>query len=188
MSRKQKSQISLTMPATALRYSPASPSPSASWRSAQSSAQASLPTEIVPRLFISDICAAESAHTLVSLGITHVLSAMCGRVILPPALPLERLQIPLQDSPFSELANFLPSSTSFVSNALRDPNARVLVHCAQGVSRSSSVVCAYLIAKYGWSPEQALQYVKSKYSQADPNPGFVMQLGEYARSLQGAGQ
>jgi len=104
--------------------------------------------------------------------------------MLPPAIPIERLHLPLQDSPFAELADYLPSSTAFVANALRDPNARVLVHCVQGVSRSSSIVCGYLIAKYGWTPERALQFVKSKYSQAEPNPGFIMQLGEYARTLQ----
>lgn len=47
------------------------------------------------------------------------------------------------------------------------------------------MVCAYLIAHYGWTPAQAVHYVKSKRSLADPNPGFVSQLGEYAASLRG---
>ncbi|OBZ65648.1 Dual specificity protein phosphatase 13 isoform A [Grifola frondosa] len=144
------------------------------------------PTEIIPRLYVSDLVAAESASTLVALGITHVVSAMHGRVLFPSGVPLKRLQLPLQDSPFAELADYLPTATAFVANALRDPNARVLVHCMQGVSRSTSVVCAFLIAHYGWTPEQAVAYVKSKRSSAEPNCGFVKQLAEYAQTLKGA--
>ncbi|KZT09688.1 phosphatases II [Laetiporus sulphureus 93-53] len=185
--------ISLSMPPSVL-LSPVTPSPnSSSWHTARTGLsptpqQPCTPTEIVPRLYISDLASAESAASLRAHGITHVLSAMCGRVILPPDVPIKQLQLPLQDSPFAELAEFLPTSTAFVANALRDPNARVLVHCVQGVSRSSSVVCAYLIAEYGWTPDRALQFLLSKYSQAEPNPGFIMQLNEYARSLQGSVQ
>jgi len=53
----------------------------------------------------------------------------------------------------------------------------------EGVSRSTSVVCAFLIAEYGYTPAQAIQYVKSKRRSAEPNMGFVQQLQEYADSL-----
>ncbi|CAL1705355.1 unnamed protein product [Somion occarium] len=145
------------------------------------------PTEVIPRLYLSDISAAENTSTLRSLGITHIVSAMLGLVVIPHGLPVQQLQIPLQDSPFAELAEHLPRTTAFIADALRDPHARVLVHCVQGISRSTSVVCAYLIAVYGWTPAQAVQYIKSKRSLADPNPGFVSQLGEYAASLQRGG-
>ncbi|EKM55098.1 uncharacterized protein PHACADRAFT_255472 [Phanerochaete carnosa HHB-10118-sp] len=109
---------------------------------------------------------------------------MRGSVSLPAAaMPLACLQLPLQDSPFAELAEHLPRATAFITDALQDTRARVLVHCVQGVSRSASVVCAYLIKAYGWTPAQAVQFVKSKRPCTDPNPGFVSQLGEYYESL-----
>ncbi|KAI0647495.1 protein-tyrosine phosphatase-like protein [Trametes meyenii] len=152
------------------------------------------PTEIVPRLYVGDLAAAESPQVLASLGITHVLSAMPGHIALPPSsslphLPphqqLQRFQLPLQDSPFSELAAFLPQTTAWIAAALRDPGARVLVHCAQGVSRSASVAAAFLVAHYGCTPEQAVKLVQAKRPCAQPNPGFVSQLGEYWQSLRG---
>jgi predicted protein tyrosine phosphatase len=149
---------------------------------------ASIPvaSEIIPRLYIADINAAENPAVLRALGITHVLSAMRGTVALPPSSswPLARtMQVQLEDNPFAELAAHLPATTAFVHEALRDPSARVLVHCVQGVSRSASVVCAFLVAQYGWTPAQAVQYVKSKRSIAEPNFGFVGQLQEYADKL-----
>jgi protein-tyrosine phosphatase len=142
------------------------------------------PTEIVPRLFISDLATAESSTIVCRLGITHVLSVLSGSVNLPPTpTPLSWLQLPLTDNPFAELAEHLPRAIAFISDALQDPRACVLVHCAQGISRSASVVCAFLIKEYHYTPEQAVQFVKSRRPHAEPNPGFVMQLKEYANSL-----
>lgn len=140
-------------------------------------------SEIMPRLYVSDLAFAENPAALASLGITHVLSAMRGFVAQPPHLPIHRAQFPLDDLPFSELAAHLPHTTAFLRGALTDPNARVLVHCVEGVSRSTSVVAAYLIAEFGWTTAQAVQYVKSRRRAAEPNFGFVQQLQEYAESL-----
>lgn len=140
-------------------------------------------TEILPNLYISDINVAECHTTLSSLGITHVLSAMSGTVHIPPTLPIHKLQVPLLDTPFAELAAFLPNTTDFLTDALRDKNAKVLVHCVKGVSRSASVISAYLIAKHGWTTDQAVNYIRSKRMNAQPNRGFISQLDEYARSL-----
>lgn len=160
------------------------PSPSSSYKHSNHPPVFDLPTEIIPRLYISDIYSAENTHTLDSLGITHVLSAMCGTVVIPHNTPngthIQHCKIPLVDTPFSELAGFLPTSTSFVREALRDENARVLVHCVKGVSRSASVIAAFLIAEFGWTPERAVGFVKAKRGVAEPNSGFVKQLGEYA--------
>ncbi|KAH7924750.1 phosphotyrosine protein [Leucogyrophana mollusca] len=143
-------------------------------------------SEILPRLYVSDLSFAENPAALVSLGITHILSAMRGFVAAPQGLHIHRAQFPLEDLPFSELAAHLPGTTAFLRSALHDPNARVLVHCMEGVSRSTSVVCAFLIAEYGWTPAQAIQFVKSRRRSAEPNMGFVQQLQEYADSLRPA--
>lgn len=108
---------------------------------------------------------------------------MSGTVQIPTTLPIRKLQIPLLDTPFAELAAFLPNTTDFLTDALRDKNAKVLVHCVKGVSRSASVISAYLIARYGWTTAQAVNYIQSKRMNAQPNRGFISQLDEYARSL-----
>jgi len=49
----------------------------------------------------------------------------------------------------------------FIDNALNGGGS-VLVHCAQGKSRSASVVIAYMMRKHNWQFSDALQYVKQK--------------------------
>ncbi|KAJ3566843.1 hypothetical protein NP233_g6745 [Leucocoprinus birnbaumii] len=143
-------------------------------------------SEIIPRLYISDLSFAENATCLAQFKITHILSTLPEKVFQPPAalLPVQpaRMQIKVEDLPFAELAAHLPTTTAWIRDALsRDPNARVLVHCVEGISRSSSVVAAFLMAQYNWSPTEAVQYVKSKRRIAEPNFGFIQQLHEYAK-------
>ncbi|KAG6884695.1 hypothetical protein C0993_008896 [Termitomyces sp. T159_Od127] len=147
-------------------------------------------SEIITRLYISDLSFAENPTCLASYGITHVISVISGSVHLPPPAalyphpPPRHLHLRIEDSPFAELAAHLPTTTQWIRDAyLTSPEARILVHCAEGISRSVSIVAAFLIAQYGWTPSEAVQFIKSKRRVADPNFGFIAQLGEYARSL-----
>ena len=48
----------------------------------------------------------------------------------------------------------------------------MLVHCQQGVSRSASIVIAFLIKKFKVCYKDALDFVKKKRSIVNPNEGF----------------
>jgi protein tyrosine phosphatase len=62
-------------------------------------------------------------------------------------------------------------------------NGRVIVHCVMGVSRSCSLVLAYLMKYKGMSLKQAFDLVSSKRSVVRPNAGFWRQLIEYEKKL-----
>ncbi|EKM76134.1 hypothetical protein AGABI1DRAFT_87460 [Agaricus bisporus var. burnettii JB137-S8] len=163
--------------------SPPSANPFSPTSTSQPSRSAS---EIIPRLYISDLSFAENPVCLSQYKITHVLSTLPDKVFVPPPslLPAQpaRLQIRVEDFPFAELAAHLPTTTAWITDALtRDPQARVLVHCIEGISRSVSVVAAFLMAQFNWSPSEAIQYIKSKRRIAEPNFGFIQQLHEYGR-------
>ncbi|KJE95610.1 dual specificity protein phosphatase 7 [Capsaspora owczarzaki ATCC 30864] len=60
---------------------------------------------------------------------------------------------------------------------------RVLVHCVGGVSRSVTVVIAYLISRYGLSLPESYAFVKDRRPGMSPNLNFMGQLVEYANSI-----
>lgn len=75
------------------------------------------------------------------------------------------------------IIQYFPTCIDFIENALKDPNGTngVLVHCFYGVSRSSSVVIAYLMKKYNLTYQKAFERAKSKRKLVYPNHGFAMQ-------------
>lgn len=54
------------------------------------------------------------------------------------------------------------------------------VHCLMGISRSATVVCAYLVATASMQAHEAIDFVISKRSIVCPNLGFRYQLEDYA--------
>lgn len=54
-----------------------------------------------------------------------------------------------------------------------------LIHCNLGISRSSSILIAYLISKYRICLYSAFKYVKDKRLQIAPNYSFLKQLKQF---------
>ncbi|EJD42233.1 phosphatases II [Auricularia subglabra TFB-10046 SS5] len=143
--------------------------------------------EIVPGLFLGSWKAAHDVDALRRAGITHVLTAMAlGFIKLEnlasaePAFTL--LQLPILDSIHFDLIPLLPQCVQFIQDAL-DSGGKVLVHCFAGVSRSATVVTAYLVASRGLAPIEALQLVRKHRPCVAPNAGFVRQLELFYRSV-----
>jgi hypothetical protein len=59
----------------------------------------------------------------------------------------------------------------------------VLVHCQEGISRSSTIVIAYLMRTYGLSLHHAYTYTKGQRKQVFPNLGFWKQLARFEEEL-----
>eukprot|EP00511_Aplanochytrium_stocchinoi_P000118 CAMPEP_0204822812 /NCGR_PEP_ID=MMETSP1346-20131115/986_1 /ASSEMBLY_ACC=CAM_ASM_000771 /TAXON_ID=215587 /ORGANISM="Aplanochytrium stocchinoi, Strain GSBS06" /LENGTH=248 /DNA_ID=CAMNT_0051949225 /DNA_START=158 /DNA_END=904 /DNA_ORIENTATION=+ len=73
-----------------------------------------------------------------------------------------------------------------IDKVLREDRGSVLVHCAQGKSRSSSVVVAFLMAtSYGdLNFDNALEEVKMQRNMAQPNKNFEAQLKQWHKSAE----
>lgn len=68
-------------------------------------------------------------------------------------------------------------------NELLEQGKSVYIHCFLGVSRSSSVVLAYLIKYRKMNFEKSLTFLTSKRSTVAPNLGFTRQLVAYEKSF-----
>ncbi|KAF9269078.1 phosphatases II [Marasmius fiardii PR-910] len=136
---------------------------------------------ITPQLYLSDYLTAHDSSELSRLGITHVISVLEFDVHIPDSIPEEnKMHIRIADRPESDILIHLERTTEFIRAAVEDKNNRVLVHCFQGVSRSATVVCAYLVATSGMRATQSIGFVQSKRKIVCPNNGFRQQLEMYS--------
>jgi hypothetical protein len=70
-------------------------------------------------------------------------------------------------------------------DAQRRAGRTTYVHCLAGVNRSGAAVAAYLMYRHGWRRERALEFVRSKRPQVQPNPTLMRLLAEWERALLG---
>ena len=84
-----------------------------------------------------------------------------------------------------DLGKFFDETNGFIEGALEEqPEARFLIHCFAGISRSSTVLSAYLMHSKGVGREEALDMIRVNRKKANPNSGFVEQLKAYESRLQ----
>ncbi|KAJ3103961.1 hypothetical protein HDU97_009616 [Phlyctochytrium planicorne] len=84
------------------------------------------------------------------------------------------------------LSNHFQQAFSYIDAAVSQ-NLPVLVNCQQGISRSASLVIAYVMAKKGLKFQDAYQFVKGRSPAVCPNVGFISQLVEFEMGLRETG-
>lgn len=84
------------------------------------------------------------------------------------------------DEPSQNIAKYFSRSFRFIEDSV-EKKGNVLVHCHAGISRSSTIVIAYLMYKYAVNLEKAFEIVKRARNIISPNQGFINQLRAFDR-------
>ncbi|XP_019352758.1 dual specificity protein phosphatase 13 [Alligator mississippiensis] len=136
--------------------------------------------EVWPDLFLGDLVTAHNRFGLWKMGITHVLNAAHGTMFCQGGhdfygTTIDYYGIPAYDLPDFNISQYFSSAAEFIHKALNTPGAKILVHCAVGMSRSATLVLAYLMIKHQLSLVKAIETVK-EHRWISPNRGFLKQL------------
>ncbi len=100
--------------------------------------------------------AADLAHLQNDFGITHVIDAESGRHATCEHGDGKYLKCEFVDNGMPMAPPILDAACRFARDALADTNAKVLIHCHMGASRSPSLAYAILRSVYGLSHEDGL--------------------------------
>ena len=76
------------------------------------------------------------------------------------------------------------TDASSESHAQISTQTRVLVNCAQGISRSGTVAVAYVMAAKGLSVDEGLRFVQACRASIQPNAGFIAKLRQHEAEIQ----
>ncbi|NXV74503.1 DS13B phosphatase, partial [Atlantisia rogersi] len=139
--------------------------------------------EVWPNLYVGDLYVARDKAQLSRMGISHVVNAAAGkfRINTGPKfyrdLPVDYYGIEAEDNPNFDLSIYFYPVARYIRAALNSPRGKVLVHCAMGISRSATLVLAFLMICEDMSLADAIQTVRA-HRGICPNSGFLKQLWE----------
>lgn len=141
------------------------------------------PFQILPHLYLGCRKVAASLHHLKENCITRILNVTSSEPNNFENLgDFEYKQIAVEDSHDVNMLKYFPEAFRFIEDA-RVSNEKVLVHCHAGMSRSVTIILAYLMKYYHHTLDSAYEFVKERKSNISPNFGFMGQLLEYECSL-----
>jgi hypothetical protein len=70
-----------------------------------------------------------------------------------------------------------------LDHALRSGDNNVLVHCSAGISRSPTLVLAYIMKKDHITLDEAFDKMRKLRQIVDPNVSFIIQLREWEKTI-----
>lgn len=130
-------------------------------------------SQIIPGLFLGGV--QDAFDSSLASGSTVINVAL-----EVPKTPYAKryVHVPLRDTSSERITKYFDDISELIDKELNNGNT-VLVHCFAGISRSATIVIAYIMKKYRWTYSKAYIFVKTKRPIVDPNFGFVTQLYNY---------
>jgi predicted protein tyrosine phosphatase len=144
------------------------------------------PDHVIDNVYIGGFRCAMNLELLKVNNISRVL--VCGRGLSCPfrVQGIEYLQFHLDDDDEQNISHCFDPAYKFITECVKgedDYGGNVLIHCYAGVSRSATIVIAYLMRQHLLSLKDAKSLLRSKRPCISPNDGFISQLEAYEIEL-----
>jgi hypothetical protein len=133
-------------------------------------------SEIIPNLYLGNYSDAERNEWTTIISICPI-SFHCKTCKNHHILDIE-------DDLFTNILQYFDFITHLINTHLKNGD-KVLVHCVVGMSRSASMIIAYLMKYHKMNLISAFRYTKFKRPIINPNPSFMKQLKQYELLLSG---
>jgi dual specificity MAP kinase phosphatase len=131
-------------------------------------------SEILPGLYLSGEEGATDKKVLNEKGIEIIIN-MTDHIPFKYEGEFTYHRFPLLDQGTNDIKKYFDPTFYIIDKALSE-GKKVLVHCQAGISRSATIVIAYIMRKQKLLMNQSLQFVYTKRKCISPNLGFCGQL------------
>jgi len=148
-------------------------------------------------LYLGGVSATANPTFLNSHGITHILSigqspavqfgnddiSMTTTASSDPTLPrITYHRLALKDLESADIKPCVDKACDIL-DSVAEGGGKILVHCQAGISRSPTIVAAYLMKCRGYTLNNSLKTLVQARDAVAPNPGFLTQLREMEAEL-----
>jgi protein-tyrosine phosphatase len=150
----------------------------------QSAVDNAVMTKIMPHLYLGNECDARNLQALEKEGIYYILNVTKAIPMPPASSKFIAKRIAVNDCPGQNLKQHFEEAFDFIDEA-KNNNSKVLVHCQAGVSRSPTIVIAYMMSRLHITMNEAMERVRQQRPIIEPNFVFLNQLKDFEDKLFG---
>ena len=134
------------------------------------------PDHIIDNIYLGSQKSGVDVNQLFELNIRYILILGKGMKMNFDQIVYQIIEI--DDSLEQNLSDYITQALDFIAESQKN-HSNILVHCVSGISRSASIVIAYIMDKYQMNYEQAYSQVKAKRAVIRPNSNFIEQLNKF---------
>ncbi|CAF1281881.1 unnamed protein product [Rotaria sordida] len=131
------------------------------------------PNYIIDNIYLGSQKSGVDINKLFELNIRYIL--ILGKGMNGNFDQIIYKTIEIDDSLEQNISNYIKEALNFIVESQKN-NSNILVHCVSGISRSASIVIAYIMDKYKINYDEAFSCVKTKRPTIRPNTNFIEQL------------
>ena len=139
-------------------------------------------TEIIDKIYIGSYDNAKDKDELEKNNIKYVLNCAseCNNIFEDK---IKYLKLEIKDQNDFPIQDYFEKGANFINESLMNNDGKILVHCMQGKSRSTTILMAYLIKYKKQDTNSAYKTIKAKRRLAMPNLGFMYKLREFEKKI-----
>ena len=135
--------------------------------------------KITNNIYLGNIKGLSEKEYLKTEKIKSILSLTKETPKVDDELNINQKILPIDDLYSENIIKYFKECIEFIDN-----NGKIFVHCECGVSRSATIVIAYLMWKTHSTFDAAYRFVKKTRPEIDPNNGFRRQLKKFQQLLE----
>jgi len=140
---------------------------------------------IKDKLYLGGVFGLQDTNQIKELGIKYIINV--ASEYADQLLPSELKDIFCYKFPMIDDINYNIRKHCFdavhLIDILLSSGGKVFVHCAQGISRSATIIILYLMKYHFMKYDKAYELVKDKRSIIHPNPRFITDLKAIEKEL-----
>ncbi|VDD74924.1 unnamed protein product [Mesocestoides corti] len=140
-------------------------------------------SQILDFLYLGNARDSMNAKFMEEQGITHVINATCEHPnVFEKDGKIKYLRVAVHDTTLADLRPHFKPAIDFIDSA-RNSGGKVLVHCMAGVSRSATLVIAYLVTHSNLTVVEAYTLANHLRSVVGPSFHFLGQVERFRKTL-----
>jgi protein-tyrosine phosphatase len=136
---------------------------------------------ILPNLYISDMYCAQNYELVSKLCVSAIINVApdVATNAFESNPNFVYLTLHIQDSAKANIETYFDRTNKFIDKYIKTHG--VLVHCAAGISRSATIVIAYVMKALSLPFQEAFTFVQEKHPITEPNFNFLIQLMQHEK-------